>query len=290
MLCAQETPVADPAPAEPIPTAPAVGNPVPNENEKEGGLRIVEEGDPVKLPDPQAPADPEPGKLNGKPATTVSWYGHAFVYVTSSTGVRIALDPFGKEMVTYSFPPRLPADLVLVSNEGDDHSAAERLFGSPQVFRSITAVGVNRANGLLFKGVEVMRQSRKVQGASRATAFVFSLDGVTFGHFGAIGDILDFNQRQALGRVDVLFLAVGDQDLPVNDLNRIVADLGAKIIVPIKYRTGSTGNLRLRPLDDFIRDQTIPVKEVETNQFKVNRESLPPQPAILVLRPAVPTA
>jgi L-ascorbate metabolism protein UlaG (beta-lactamase superfamily) len=218
-----------------------------------------------------------------EPTTSIRWGGHAFVYITSSTGVRVAIDPFGMERVKYLFPVRLPADVILISSESEDHSAAERLFGAPQVFRSVTAVGVNRANGSLFKGVQVFRDSRRGTGANYSTAFIFSFDGLTFAHMGVIGDALDAKQREDIGNVDVLFLPVGNLNISVADLNRIAADLHAKIIVPISYKTEATGSMELRTVDEFLANQTNDVKRVDAIEFPVNRLLLPDKPTIYVL-------
>jgi len=63
-----------------------------------------------------APAFPRalpvnPADLNVAPApmavaggVNVHWYGHGFVYLTSSVGIRCAIDPFGPDTVHYKFP------------------------------------------------------------------------------------------------------------------------------------------------------------------------------------------
>jgi L-ascorbate metabolism protein UlaG (beta-lactamase superfamily) len=234
----------------------------------------------------RADSDSKPAKAQAASETTnvrVRWYGHAFIYLTSSCGVRVAIDPFGKETVKYLFPSRLPADVVLISSEGEDHAAAERLCGNPQVFRSITANGVNRASGLTFKGVEVYKDSRRGVTANRCTAFVFELDGVKFAHLGVIGDVLDSRQREEIGGVDVVFLPVGNPSLRVSDLNKIVSDLGAKIIVPVSYRTASTGYMELRGLEDYLKEQPYEVNKIDGLEFTLNASTLPQNPTVYVL-------
>lgn len=218
------------------------------------------------------------------PETTVRWGGHAFIYITSTTGVRVVIDPFGPEKVKYLFPTRLPADVILISSEGEDHSAAERLFGAPQVFRSVTAVGENKANGSLFKGVEIFRDSRRGTGANYCTAFVFTLDGIKFAHLGVIGDVLNSKQLEDIGPpVDVLFLPVGNPSMSIADLNKVAADLKARIIVPITYKTESTGTLNLRPVSDFLTNQPNAVKRIDALEFPVTTALLPDKPTVYVL-------
>ena len=220
------------------------------------------------------------------PKLVIRYYGHAFVYLITTTGVRIAIDPFSEDAVKYPFPPKLQADVVLVSNEADDHNGSSRLFGSPQVFRSITAIGMNNARGFLFKGVQTYRD--KDHGAQRGTnaAFTFKIDGLRFAHLGGIGHVPDASQRQLIGPVDVLFLPVGNLDLSVAELNKIAADLGARIIVPIKYKTPLTGDLDLRELPEFLKGTPAKVQDLHAAEFTLGPADLPAQPTVYVLTPA----
>lgn len=230
-----------------------------------------------------ADSDGKPAAANSSdPTSVVRWYGHAFIYVISSTGVRIAMDPFTRGTVKYLFPARLPADVVLISSSDDDHAAGEQLFGAPLIFRSYTAIGLNKANGSIFKGVAVSSQSRRDPNAGQCTAFVFTVDGVTFAHLGVIGDILDSRQRQDLGRVDVLFLPIGNTQLSIADLNGIAADLKAKIIIPITYKTDMTPDMNLRTLDEYLKGQKLPIKRLDKPEFLVDPALLPSQPTIYV--------
>ena len=228
------------------------------------------------------------------PATplTIRYYGHAFIYLISSTGVRIAIDPYGEDLVTYKFPAQLPADVVLISNEADDHAAGSRLFGSPQIFASVTAIGLNNARGLLFKGVQTYRDKNADQGAEHGTnaTFVFKLDGIRLCHLGGIGHVPDSNQRVDIGTVDVLFLPVGNPDLSQAELDKTVHDLNPKIIVPILYKTPFSGDMNLRPLDDYLKENKkspspMPVQDLKASEFTLTPDQLPATPTIDLLTP-----
>lgn len=222
------------------------------------------------------------------PPLEVRWYGHAFIYITSTTGVRIAIDPWGEDsQVNYKFPARLPADVVLVSSETSDHNGGTRLFGSPQIFSSVTAVGMNNARGLKFRGVQTYRD--KEQGAKRGTnaVFIFTLDGIRFCHFGALGHSLDASQKSAIGPVDVLFLPVGNPDMTPSEILRNARDLNAKVIVPIKYQNEWTQNLNLRPLTEFMAavPPELPSKDLKAPSFTITPEQIPTSPIVYLLSP-----
>jgi len=212
----------------------------------------------------------------------VHWFGHGFVFLTSSVGIRAAIDPFGPETVHYKFPDHLTADFVLVTHEAEDHCAADLIFGNPQIFRSVMAVGLNRANGIPFYGVALQKDPSGQGGAN--TAFTLSFDGVKFGYLGQVNMPLLAEERQELGHVDVLFLPVGDQAMSVSDLNQIVKDLGATMIIPINYKTDLSGIVPLRSLDDYLTDTKFPVRRVDSDEIIVNRAMLPASPTIYELK------
>jgi L-ascorbate metabolism protein UlaG (beta-lactamase superfamily) len=217
-----------------------------------------------------------PGGVN------IHWYGHGFVYLTSSVGVRAAFDPFGSETVHYHFPEHLAADFVLVTHESEDHAAAEQLFGNPLIFRSVTAVGLNRANGIPFHGI-ALQKDPSGNGLSN-TAFVLTFDGVTFCYLGEINQPLLAGEKDQLGHVDVLFLPVGLTALSVSDLNQVVTDLGAHVIIPINYKTDYSGYLQLRALDEYLSQTKFPIRRFDSSEIVISRAMLPPEPTVYVLK------
>jgi len=234
---------------------------------------------PAELTNPAPVAAPAPLAVPG--GVNVHWYGHGFVFLTSSVGVRAAFDPFGPETVHYKFPTHLEADFVLISHEAEDHSAAELIFGDPPIFRSVTAVGLNRANGIPFHGIALQKDPSGQGGAN--TAFTLTFDGVTFCYLGQISQPLIQTEKQQLGHADVVFLPVGLNALSVNDFAQIMTDLGARIGIPINYKTDFSGNLILRPLDEYLAGNKLPVRKFNSDSVVISRSTLPAAPTIYVL-------
>lgn len=252
---------------------------------------------PAQSPPPlatNAPTPPRalpvnPADLNAAPApmavaggVNVHWYGHGFVYLTSSVGIRAAIDPFGAETVHYKFPDHLAADFVLVTHEAEDHSAADQIFGNPLIFRSVMAVGLQRANGIPFYGVSLQKDPSGQGGAN--TAFTLSFDGVKFCYLGQINMPFLGQEKEQLGHADVVFLPVGLQTLSVSDFNQIVKDLGATVIIPINYKTDLSGIAPLRTLDEYLSGTKYPVHKVNSDEIVVNRAMLPTEPTVFVLK------
>jgi L-ascorbate metabolism protein UlaG (beta-lactamase superfamily) len=231
-------------------------------------------------PTPLSTETPPPANVpNG---VDIHWFGHGFIYLTSSVGVRAAIDPFGPNTVHYKFPDHLTADFVLVTHEAEDHAAADELFGNPLIFRSVTAVGLNRANGIPFHGIALQKDPAGV--ALSNTAFTLTFDGVKFGYLGQINQPLLASEKEQLGHIDVLFLPVGLTAMSVSDLNQVAADVGALVIIPINYKTDFSGYLPLRSLDDYLAQTKLPVRKFDSSEVVISRALLPATPTLYVLK------
>jgi L-ascorbate metabolism protein UlaG (beta-lactamase superfamily) len=226
------------------------------------------------------PSMPIPASIpNG---VDIRWFGHGFIYLTSSVGVHAAIDPFGPSTVHYKFPDHLSADFVLVTHESEDHAAADQLFGNPLIFRSVTAVGLNRANGIPFHGISLQKDVND-QGPAD-TAFTLTFDGVKFCYLGQISQPLLASEKEQIGKVDVLFLPVGLTSLSVSDMNQVAADLGAKVIIPINYKTDYSGVLTLRGLDEYLAQTKLPVRKFDSSEIVLSAAMLPSTPTVYVLK------
>jgi hypothetical protein len=212
---------------------------------------------------------------------TFQWFGHSFVYLISRSGVRVAIDPFS-EAIRIPFPARLQADIVLISHEAADRNGAERLFGDPQIYRSVTGLGVNRASGLLFKGVSTFRDDSQGSKLGRSVAFVFEMDGIRFCHLGGMGYPLGAAQRDQIGRVDVLFMPAGNTQLTVAEWVSTARELGARWVVPVMLRNEKAGLDGLRPLSELL-ESGLPSKKAAGNGFVFTPGGLPAEPTILVI-------
>lgn len=236
---------------------------------------------------PQKSAEtPDPDPVPTTPTregTSVRWFGHAFIYLTSQGGVRIAINPFSEGTVGYEIPDRLPAEIVLISSEAADHSGGQHIFGIPQIFRSLAGVGANRANGIPFRGINTWRDNEGGKRLGRNTVYVMEVDGQRFCHLGTLGHPLSSRDAAAIGRVDVLFLPVGTLNLSVSEILRNAELLGAKWIVPITYKTARNSKIELRPLSS-VHFGSLPVQQANSSEFIFHAKSLPEKPTVLLLR------
>jgi L-ascorbate metabolism protein UlaG (beta-lactamase superfamily) len=208
-----------------------------------------------------AAADP------GKPVA-VRWWGQAMVSIETYWNLRVVIDPFG-EQVGYK-DPRLSADLVLITHEHADHNNAAAVQGKPVVVRGLDAGGkVVPQKHVLDRLPNTMRptwipvtqpvdspanRSRheiivstipawhdEEQGGDRGATAIFAVDvdGVRIVHCGDLGQSkLTEQQRESLGRIDVLLIPVGGVfTVDGAAAAKIVNELRPRIVVPMHYKT-----------------------------------------------------
>ncbi len=209
---------------------------------------------------------PPPAKI-----VKIKWYGQSFVTLISSVGIRIAIDPFDNKTNRYPLPVNIPMDIVLVSNEDDDHNNTDFIAGNPIIFRSSTGEGTNRGNGIIFKGTPGIKdETSTAQIGNKSMIYTFSLDGVKFCHLGNLGQkSLKEKQLQQIGAVDVLILPIGD-----SDREELLAQIKPKIVIPIHYKTPLTV-VPLYSVEDFVKNK--PVKRFPTNEISISKNDFPPQ-------------
>src|SRR5205807_6057875 len=119
--------------------------------------------------------------------------------ITSSLGLIVVTDPFDPDLLKYPAPKNLRADVCLISHEESCCNNSELIANAPLMFRSNIGVGLNRAYGLLFKGVQTSASD-----AEPNTAFAWTMDGVRFAHLGA--KTANASELSSLGKIDVLFV------------------------------------------------------------------------------------
>ena len=239
-------------------------------------------------PPPPKPATADAPAQSKVPAagTNVRFFGHAFLYMTTAGGVRIAFNPFPNDpRMGFPFPVGLPVDVVLISSESADMSGSDGFSGLPQVFRSITGIGVNNANGVRFRGIAAFRDDPNDRHRRGNTIYVLESDRVIFCVLGDLGHPLDKKQEREIGRVDALFLPIGNKEMSIADLWKIAAQTRAKWVVPVMYRTDKSPFTDLRTLAEFLdapESVNYPRVNAESVEFNFRHNKLPAEPTLLI--------
>ncbi|UCE81491.1 MAG: MBL fold metallo-hydrolase [Methanobacteriota archaeon] len=189
------------------------------------------------------------------------WHGHACFEVAGSSVV--VTDPHDGKSIGIR-PPKVTADVVLVSHDHFDHNCPRAVKGLESTVIDEPVMTVEK--GVRVEGVEAFHDEQRGTKRGRVTLFRFELDGLSFCHLGDLGHILDEVQAERLAGVDVLFVPVGDVfTVGPEGARRVVEQLGPRVAVPMHYRTLGL-SLSIRPVQDFL-------EKVDSNRIvKVGNE------------------
>jgi L-ascorbate metabolism protein UlaG (beta-lactamase superfamily) len=221
----------------------------------------------------------------------VEWYGQS-AFLLAAGGVTVAIDPFGDVSALrargrrWDYPPMPPlrADLLLVTHEHLDHNGVEVVRGEPRVVRSTAGRFAGTPAGEV---VAVASEHDEAAGTERGpnALLAFSLGGIRVAHLGDLGQrALREEQLAALGRVDLLFAPVGGRPtIGAAQAWEIAAQVGARIVVPMHYRTARIDFLE--PLDEFLA-RAERVRRLAGTSFET--DELPDGDGPLAVVPAAP--
>lgn len=208
------------------------------------------------------------------------WIGHACFRIEASDGTVIITDPF-EEQVPYT-APKGPASIVTVSHDHFDHNAVKRVEGSPEVVRGI---GERTVRGIPFRGVSAFHDTKGGRDRGQDVIFKFTVDGVTLAHFGDLGHTLNAEQLRPLQDVEVALLPVGGHfTIGAREASEVVRSLPRlRVVIPMHYRTEAIKDWPIRPVDEFLDEVGLPVKQVKKSEVKIAPDALPAKKEVWVL-------
>ena len=220
----------------------------------------------------------------------VEWYGQsAFRLTDGETTVFIDpfddLGPLAERGMRWDYPAieGVRADLLLVTHEHFDHNGVGAIAGDPPTLRSTAG----RLESPIGEVLAVASEHDEAAGTERGpnTLFAFTLGGRRVAHLGDLGQSdLREEQAQALGSVDLLFVPIGGgPTVGAEQAAAIAARLGARVVVPMHYRTERIDFLE--PVDAFAA-LAQRVERLESSAFDL--DALPAGDTPLVVVPAAP--
>jgi L-ascorbate metabolism protein UlaG (beta-lactamase superfamily) len=168
---------------------------------------------------------------------------------------------------------------VLVSHLHPGHSFTGELAGASRVF---SGAGEYEVGGAFISGVGSYHDSE--QGAERGknTIYLVEMEGLTLCHVGDLGHPLTGQTLRDIGKVDVLFVPVGDvTTLSVAEARALVRALQPRYVLPMHYRT-ETARPDLEPLETFLTAMAVPQPETRP-RLSVTSNNLPLNMQIVVL-------
>jgi L-ascorbate metabolism protein UlaG (beta-lactamase superfamily) len=228
----------------------------------------------VRRPIVKGAGDPDIG-------VQVVWHGHACFTVEDSVDRRLFIDPFD-ETVGYRVVWNDP-DAVLISDDHFDHAGLRRTGR----YDLVDSTGTHTVAGIEVLGVAADHDDEGGRRHGRTRLFVWEMGGLRFAHLGGIGQkTLRPEQKEALGKVDVLFIPVGGHvTLDGPSAAALVKEINPRIAVPMHYGTEKVRYYEFDGAQPFL-DQFDDILELPDNRFQAGRTSLPEKTTIYL--PALP--
>ncbi len=225
----------------------------------------------------------------------ITWYGQASFGIESASGIRIVTDPYDPEKAGFKpFPD--PADIVIKSSSSDDFHDNDHLVPKKDGATVIDALvvaseqgtghGAAESHGIRFSTIEAMEHQDHPSGHPDQNAmYRFSVDGISFGHMGDMGEDFSPAQMEFFKGVDVLLShAGGFPVISLEELQRIIGETRPRLVIPMHFRTLCFKPGTMLFITEFLK--LFPEEEVDF-AFNCNTEldagSLPEPTRVLVL-------
>jgi L-ascorbate metabolism protein UlaG (beta-lactamase superfamily) len=216
---------------------------------------------------------------------SVQWLGHTCFLFTGG-GTKILVNPFRTVGCTAKYrPPKVTADLVLISSQLLDEGAVDGLPGNPKL---VFAPGVYEFQGIRFQGIAIDHDRKGGKQFGINTAWKWTQGGVNILHLGGAAAPISIEQKILMGRPDVLLVPVGGSAKAYNaeEAKQAIAVLNPKLVIPTHYRTQAAdpNACDIAPLDDFLTlMQGTTVRRSNSDTINIKSGSLPENSEIQVL-------
>jgi L-ascorbate metabolism protein UlaG (beta-lactamase superfamily) len=215
---------------------------------------------------------------------SVQWLGHTCFLFTGS-GVKILVNPFRASGCTAKYrPPKVAADLVLISSQLLDEGAVEGLPGNPKL---IYEPGVYEFKGIKFQGIGIDHDRKGGKQFGTNTVWSWKQGGISILHLGGAAAPISFEQKILMGRPDLALIPVGGSAKAYNaqEAKQAVQVLNPKLVIPTHYRTqAADGVCDISPLDDFLTVmQGITVRHSDKDTISISPGKLPESSVIQTL-------
>ena len=177
----------------------------------------------------------------------ITYLGHSCFLFESDAGVKLITDPYTR--VGYELPCGLTADVVLTSHGHFDHNYVQAIGGTPVV---VDKAGKYSVCGIEIEGFNTWHDNAKGALRGNNVIFTFTIDGITFCHFGDFGE-LDNNEILAkIASADVWLIPVGGKyTIDAAQAVAYMENASPKLVIPMHYLP-SDGALDIAPIESFL--------------------------------------
>jgi len=210
----------------------------------------------------------------------VRWWGHACFEVRDK--VVVVTDPHDGKSVNME-PPKVKADIVLVSHGHGDHASGKGIVTKPGG-RVIDRSGNFEEKGIKVMGLDAFHDEDRGAKRGRNIIFTFEVDGIRFAHLGDLGHALSDDELRRLGLIDILMIPVGGYfTIDAKAATAIVEKVKPRVVIPMHYKVPRL-DYPISDVEPFLAGKKN-VNRIGKSEFVYTKEQLPAQTRIDVFSP-----
>jgi L-ascorbate metabolism protein UlaG (beta-lactamase superfamily) len=219
----------------------------------------------------------EPYQAQTAGSLSIQWLGHTCFLFTGG-GKRILVNPFRTLGCTAGYrPPKVEADLVLISSQLFDEGAVEQLPGDPEL---LYEPGIFQVGGMQMEGIRTDHDRVGGRRFGVNVAWRWTQAGIKILHLGGSAAPISVEQKILMGRPDVLLVPVGGGPKAYNpeEAKQAIATLNPKLVIPTHYRTqaAAADNCDIVAVEDFLKLMDgMPVRNIDRDTMTLNSADLP---------------
>lgn len=213
----------------------------------------------------------------------IKYIGHSCFLFTAVDETAVIIDPYKSGAyggsLTYA-PITDSAHIAVLTHDHEDHAAVDQLSNSPLVVRTSS-----RTHGIDFDAIETFHDDSggSERGANRV--FVIEMDEIRLCHLGDLGHLLNEQQQQSIGRVDVLMIPVGGHfTIGPQEADQVVEQLQPRIVIPMHFKTDRCG-FPIESAETFLADKNE-VRRSTSSEVILRKEDVPEKRTFLYLPPS----
>ncbi|MTJ07186.1 MBL fold metallo-hydrolase [Anabaena sp. UHCC 0204] len=216
---------------------------------------------------------------------SIQWLGHTCFLLTAGN-IKTLINPFRTLGCTAKYrPPKVAADLVLISSQLLDEGAVDQLPGNPKL---VYQAGVYDFRGLKFQGITTDHDRNGGRRFGKNVVWKLTKGGINMLHLGGSASPITLEQKILMGRPDVLFIPVGGSAKAYNaqEAKQAIEVLNPKLVIPTHYRTqaADANQCDITPVDDFLAlMQGVNIRRSNNDSLVISAKSLPENTEIQVL-------
>ena len=209
----------------------------------------------------------------------IIWYGHACFRLKDRVST-IITDPYDKSLGLVL--PRVPADIVTVSNQSTHHNYVSGVKGD---FKVVDGPGEYEIGGTFVTGVRMTEKNENGNnGRPQNNVFVIYMDDLAICHLGDLTHVPTQRQVEDMGNIDILLIPVaGKKALSASQAAEVISLIEPYIVIPMHYSISGL-TIDLDTVDKFLKEMGV-AKVDPVSALKITKNTLPEETQIVLLEP-----